>query len=209
MEGVNARKQKLLSISCGLKHSAVLSLCPKTGSVHLVSFGSTKYGQCGSGEYGPGKIKMSFDSNFFLKGKSMESVACGGAHTVVKTKNNEIFSFGLNDQGQLGVGVVGNFSSIPQKLKRFTSFKIEKVCCSEESTCVLTSNGDVFGWGRNTEGLFNTEDSSLPQSIPIPTMVSSLADPLQIKTAKVSNISLGPKTLILQNKATDQLTILG
>jgi alpha-tubulin suppressor-like RCC1 family protein len=92
-----------------------------------------------------------------LKGKNITVVECGGAHTLVKTINSEIYSFGLNDKGQLGLGVVGNFSSIPHKISRFTSFPIIKMACSEESSGLLTSNGDLYVWGRNTEGMFDGE----------------------------------------------------
>ena len=84
-------------------------------------------------------MKTSFDANILLKGKNITMVECGGAHTVIKSYSNEIYAFGLNDKGQLGLGVVGNFSSIPQKLARFTSFPITKISCSEESSCLLTA----------------------------------------------------------------------
>ena len=82
-------------------------------------------------------------------------VECGSAHTLVKTSNNDIFSFGLNDKGQLGLGIIGNFCSMPHKLKRFTSFQVVQISCSDESSSLLTSNGDMYVWGRNTDGMFN------------------------------------------------------
>jgi alpha-tubulin suppressor-like RCC1 family protein len=102
-------------------------------------------------------------------------VECGGAHTIIKSYSNELYAFGLNDKGQLGFGVVGNFSSIPHKLQRFTSFPIMKISCSEESSCLLTSNGDLYVWGRNTEGMFDSNEGgifAMDQPIDKPTLVS-------------------------------------
>ena len=99
-----------------MKHSAVVSLCQKTQTNQLICFGSNQYGQCGNGEHGRGKLKTSFDANILLKGKNITMVECGGAHTLIKSYSNEIYACGLNDKGQLGLGVVGNFSSIPHKL---------------------------------------------------------------------------------------------
>jgi alpha-tubulin suppressor-like RCC1 family protein len=57
-------------------------------------------------------------------------VACGGAHTLVKSTTQEVFSFGLNDKGQLGLGIKAEIIPIPSKIKNFTSFKISKLACS-------------------------------------------------------------------------------
>ena len=84
-------------------------------------------------------MKTSFGANQVLKGKSIELAACGAAHTIVKTSNNEVYSFGLNDKGQLGLGKSGNFTSVPYKIKSFTSFTVSKICCSDESSCLVTN----------------------------------------------------------------------
>lgn len=123
----------------------------------LICFGANQYGQCGNGEHGQGKLKTNFETNFLLQGKSITMVECAGAHTIIKSINNDLFSFGLNDKGQLGLGVVGKFSSIPHKIQRFTSFQIVKIACSDESSSVLTSNGDFYVWGRNSDGMFDTD----------------------------------------------------
>lgn len=59
---------------------------------------------------------MTFEPNVELKGKSVVKVKCGGAHTILFTSSNELFSFGLNDKGQLGLGIVGGCFSIPTKV---------------------------------------------------------------------------------------------
>ena len=43
------------------------------------------------------------------------------------------------------------------KIPRFTSFPVIKITCSDESSCVLTATGDVYVWGWNAEGMFDTE----------------------------------------------------
>ena len=30
-----------------------------------------------------------------------------------------------------------------------------EICCSDESSCLLTNNGDLYVWGRNTNGMFD------------------------------------------------------
>lgn len=79
-------------MSCGIKHSALITL-----KNELICFGSNEFGQCGDGKHG--NLKTSFDVNLQLKGRSLETVECGGAHTIVKTQIQEVYSFGLNDKG--------------------------------------------------------------------------------------------------------------
>lgn len=67
-------------MACGVKHTALV-----TSKNELICFGSNEYGQCGDGKTGKDLIKRSMDVNPFLRGKSIELVACGGAHTLVKT----------------------------------------------------------------------------------------------------------------------------
>ncbi|CAG2168788.1 unnamed protein product [Oppiella nova] len=64
-----------------------------------------------------------------------------GYHFVlaVNTDNNVIFSFGRNNEGQLGRGVDRDWNVFHKP-------------CGERHTTVLTSNGQVFGWGCNDEG---------------------------------------------------------
>lgn len=116
MDGINKKKLKIIQVSAGLKHTAVITYCQKAQMNMLICFGGNQYGQCGNGEHGFGKLKMNFETNYLLQGKSITMVECAGAHTIIKSINNDLFSFGLNDKGQLGLGIVGKFSSIPHKI---------------------------------------------------------------------------------------------
>jgi len=83
----------------------------------------------------------------------------------------------LNDKGQLGLGIVGNFSSIPHKLQRFTSFPIMKISCTDESSSLLTTNGDLYVWGRNAQGMFDGEHGifALDEPVSKPALVSIIS----------------------------------
>ena len=49
---------------------------------------------------------------------------------MVKLSSQEIYSFGLNDKGQLGLGIANKQITIPTKVKHFTSFGIIKLICA-------------------------------------------------------------------------------
>lgn len=75
-------------------------------------------------------MKKNFEINMTMKGRSIEKVECGGAHTLILTQSQELFAFGLNDKGQLGLGVLSHNIAVPQKVKGFTSFNIVKMSCT-------------------------------------------------------------------------------
>ena len=81
-------------ISCGVKHSAIV-----TTSSQLVLFGGNQFGQCASEETGLNAVvdELSYTNIGF--DDEIEAVACGAAHTLVKTTDGKLFSFGLNDKG--------------------------------------------------------------------------------------------------------------
>ena len=63
------------------------------------------------------------------------------------TSNREIYSFGLNNNGQLGLGDTIHHVSTPEKIRQFTSFPIKTIAWGDEMTLFLTSNSDLFACG--------------------------------------------------------------
>jgi alpha-tubulin suppressor-like RCC1 family protein len=81
-------------------------------------------------------IKKNFEPNLHLSGKVIELVACGGAHTLIKTSMQEVYSFGLNDKGQLGLASIQEIVSVPSKIKNFTSFRVTVLACAGKTQIV-------------------------------------------------------------------------
>jgi alpha-tubulin suppressor-like RCC1 family protein len=80
MDQLFFQNTQIMRLACGVKHTALI-----TTKGELICFGSNEYGQCGDGKSAPDLMKKSFDINIYLRGKAIESIACGGAHTLVKT----------------------------------------------------------------------------------------------------------------------------
>ena len=94
---VRALKQyKVTSVSAGKDHSAVTDI---TG--RLITFGNNKYGQLGVGDYkkkiSPCVVKGT------LFGKKIVKVGCGDGFTVAVTLDNHVYSWGLGENGRLGI----------------------------------------------------------------------------------------------------------
>lgn len=97
----------------------------------VISFGCTEFGQCGQGLSSkvPGKKVYNKRPSIIpiLEGKVIQDIYCGGAHSICVTSNQAVYSFGLNNNGQLGIGDTIHHIAHPEKLRQFTSFSLSKV----------------------------------------------------------------------------------
>ncbi|CAM9419318.1 unnamed protein product [Ectocarpus sp. 6 AP-2014] len=83
--------------------------------------------------------------------------ACGRDHSAIITNDGRIWTFGSGLHGQLGLGTVGETSSIPTVVDALIgvgtmrpdgSFTgMEAVACGAWHTAALSTTGDVYTWG--------------------------------------------------------------
>ena len=113
-----------------------------SGRVGLSAFGWNGTGQLGTGDKvdmkRPGIVEP-------LQDKSVSMVACGGPYTVLATDTDEVWAFGANSRGQLGLGeeAVAQESLVPQQLKPprgLTSWNVELIACGYAHTVFLVEN---------------------------------------------------------------------
>lgn len=92
------RKVPIHKIACGSYHSLAID---HTGA--LYSWGEALYGQTGSGrkkkEPKPFKVDIEVEGEI----RKIEKVAGGYGHTLCLTEQGEIFGWGLNIKGQVGI----------------------------------------------------------------------------------------------------------
>ena len=77
--------------------------------------------------------------NIELNKLNIIKISSGYEHTVILTKNNEVYSFGRNNNGQLGQSNNNNLN-IPTLIKYFTDKKIINICCGGQHTVALAGN---------------------------------------------------------------------
>ena len=93
----------------------------------------------------------------------------------------EVFSWGSDQAGQLGLGgTIGKTYSVP----RLCSFNvlIRELSCGEEHTAFISSSYHVYTMGSNTEGRLGIDDRSVTFSSS-PCLVSHLTDKHPVKIA--------------------------
>ncbi len=75
---------------------------------------------------------------------------CYGSHIIVSTISGEVYSWGRNTWGQIGIGSDEREVSITQQLKDcFNGEKVKEISCGFEHSLALTESGRVFRWGWN------------------------------------------------------------
>ena len=136
-------------ISCGILHSA--ALC---GNGKLMTWGWGLHGQlgrkCEGGQVEPRPAKLP-------KGLNARMVACGGQHTLALLDDNNVYAFGKNDFGQLGVGTLKD-SYKPLKIQMLEHKDVSYLSCGRRFSLAVTEDGVLYSWGDNSLGQLGMKD---------------------------------------------------
>ncbi len=136
------QKEKIIDVSCAVGHTAVV-----TASGKLYTWGTDweTYSFCGCiKNYKPQKF-MEF------KDKNIVAVSCGFMHTVAVTDEGEVFTFGRNHKGQLGLGDDRD-TARPTVIKSIKNERIVSVSCGDYHTALVTDSGQLYTFGLGTSG---------------------------------------------------------
>ncbi|XP_075679394.1 RCC1 and BTB domain-containing protein 2-like [Dermatophagoides pteronyssinus] len=101
---------------------------------------------------------------------NVKIIACGGAHSLALTNTNEIYSWGWNNYGQLGLGDTNN-----HRTPEMVSFpdvsinsQIKNIIAGLGHSLFLLEDGQIFGCGYGQPPINdNKQNSSVPTKIPI------------------------------------------
>ncbi|XP_029096785.1 X-linked retinitis pigmentosa GTPase regulator isoform X1 [Monodon monoceros] len=131
-------------ISCGYYHSAFV-----TTEGELYTFGEPEYGKLGL----PEKLLINHKVPQLVPGipQKVIQVACGGGHTVALTEK-AVYTFGLGQFGQLGLGTFIFETSEPKAVENIKDKKISYVCCGENHTALITDLGLMYTFGDSRHG---------------------------------------------------------
>ncbi len=86
-------------------------------------------------------------------------VACGAFHNLALTSSGAVFSWGINDYGQLGNGTTSN-SKVPILVEGLQDVAIRDIACGGWHSVAISEAGEVFAWGRGEYGRLGLGDKS-------------------------------------------------
>ena len=84
--------------------------------------------------------------------KRVQFIACGGEHIFAITLNNETYSWGRNENGQLGTGFISTYVSEPYLIKDLSNKNITFLACGDDYSAALSIFGEVFVTGSMENG---------------------------------------------------------
>ncbi|KAL8206719.1 UNVERIFIED_CONTAM: hypothetical protein K2H54_021411, partial [Gekko kuhli] len=100
-----------------------------------------------------------------LGGKRIVQLACGDHHSMALSKGGELFTWGQNEYGQLGVGREMSSAREPQLVQALEGIPLAKIAAGGSHSMAVSLSGSVYSWGKNAFGqlgLGHTEDRYSP-----------------------------------------------
>ncbi|CAH2068345.1 unnamed protein product, partial [Iphiclides podalirius] len=119
---------RVIKVECGSQFSVALCQC---GSVY--TWGKGDYHRLGHGSYEHVRRPMRVSG---MQGKMITSIATGSLHCVACTDTGEVYTWGDNDEGQLGDGTT-LAAQRPRLLIALQGKRVTKVACGSAHTVAL------------------------------------------------------------------------
>ena len=102
--------------------------------------------------------------------KNIKMIACGANHSVCLSKEGEIYTFGLNRNGELG-RTVEKQGLKPEIIPNFRAKDAKLIACGKSHSFLINRNGELFAWGSGARGVCGTnsiKDLLSPTKITLP-----------------------------------------
>uniref|UniRef100_A0ABM5FY53 X-linked retinitis pigmentosa GTPase regulator isoform X1 n=2 Tax=Pogona vitticeps TaxID=103695 RepID=A0ABM5FY53_9SAUR len=151
-------------ISCGYYHSALV-----TRDGMLYTFGEPEDGKLG---LSPEQLTNNRVPQFVsgISGR-VSKVACGGGHTVALAEG-KVYTFGLGQYGQLGLGTFLFETSEPKIVDNLEKHKICNIASGENHTALVTENGLMYTFGDGRHGKLGLGEENYTNHF-VPTLCSN------------------------------------
>lgn len=146
-------------ITAGRSFSVILTV---SGS--LYSIGLNNLGQLGDGTTSNAVNPVL--TEFSQMNLTAVGVTAGYSFVVVITNEGTLYTWGNNEQGQLGTGnIIDPIITIPTMITALNSSKVAVTSCGNAHCLALTQMGHVYSWGgSNTVGQLG-DGTTLPKPL--------------------------------------------
>lgn len=119
------------------------------GDGRVFSWGRSDYGQLAQNR--ASRYLLTPTEVAGLAGRGVAKVAVGNLHAVALTRDGKVYTWGMNQHGQLGVGTTNNQGS-PVQVEALEDQVVVDVACGGGHTAALTEDGELWVWGRGRGG---------------------------------------------------------
>ncbi|XP_010146138.1 PREDICTED: probable E3 ubiquitin-protein ligase HERC3, partial [Eurypyga helias] len=103
-----------------------------------------------------------------LGNQEIVQIACGDRHAMALSRGGELFTWGQNAHGQLGVRSQTTPIPQPQLVERLKGIPLAQIAAGGAHSIVVSLSGAVYSWGKNNFGqlgLGDTKDRRCPSYV--------------------------------------------
>jgi alpha-tubulin suppressor-like RCC1 family protein len=123
---------------------------------HLMGWGYNRRGQLGLGHSESQDKPVVVDVQKWGIVSRITQIHCGGMSSYIVTENHDVFAFGSNSKGQLGIGEGGGRQKTPVKIKRLSGKYVKNISAGYDHCVAMVRNLagilEVYSWGANGFG---------------------------------------------------------
>ncbi|GAH68795.1 unnamed protein product, partial [marine sediment metagenome] len=129
-----------------------------------------------SGQLGLGKFTQNIvNTPIQIPSIKAKAVACGSSHSMIIDTSANVWAFGNNDHGQLGLGDL----LCRNKPTQILNVKAKTISCGQEHTIIIDTTASLWSFGHNIDGQLGLGDNN------------DRCTPAQIYDTKAKAISCG------------------
>lgn len=147
------RDHKIIQVSCGEHQMGYVTY---EGYVYV----------CGAEQYR--QFILGFNPTYMInKPKQIPGftdvvqIVCKGRYSAFITQSGKVYTFGVNESGQLGIGIsIDNFGPVPTLVKKLSDVKITQIACGVHHMAAIDNKGNVYLWGSSSFGQLGSDTFS-------------------------------------------------
>ena len=143
---------------------------------NVFTFGNNEYGELGIGIDKEILLHTHIPQNVDIP--PCTQITCGSNVTICLTKDRELYSFGYNYSGQLGIGSPELKHTYPQKIESLAN--VEFIECGGDYSFCKTFDNQIYCWGKNDSKQLGIDDRTYYRA-PIQCLSLSNEDIVDIK----------------------------
>ena len=170
--------QRVVAVSAGFAHNLAI-----TADGAVWSWGDGGFGRLGHGDQQRQPLPMKIEA---LAEQHVVAVSAGCQHSLARTADGAVWSWGFGFYGKLGHGDQQN-QLLPKKIETLAGQRVVAVSAGDQHSLAITADGAVWSWGKGGAGRLGHGNL---QEQPLPKKVEAFADQRVIAVSAGEDYSL-------------------
>lgn len=183
---------QVIQISGGAHHTLLL-----TNAGGVWAWGDQTQGQLGNGVVKSPASNMSHilttpvEITKSFAGSRIIRVAAGSQHNLALDSEGQIWAWGSNAHGQLGLGhIIRQAKPVKIAASLFGGSRIVGIACSSFSSFAVSESGVAWAWGNNERGVLG-DGTFISRSSPVTVLDATTGSPHAFKGEKIIQLTAG------------------